>query len=364
MPPAKAQEAARQGPLRRVLDVVGKDRKGNTTIVLAVTAFGELVAAKNPPAKTGNWTIAIGQTSVGLWNSKGFRPFPLPAGYGGPPRQTAGGVERDGVVVWSETASTDLYFFDWRVYAYDSASRKTSLLGDSSAMAPKARLPLGPGNGEPVIGDGAAYWSTTYPTGDDREFGVRIMTRPLTGDGALKVAVTQAKFPASDGGDLFYVRSHDVAPGFPSGRYEIHRRTSAGADQVVAAGALGAEQEVSKLVVGGDRLAWVVSSPADEKSTLYLWTAATNEAVAFPLEHSAPWTMYLSLSPSLLAWSNGSASGDAGQYVYELGDQRLWRLGTVDGYSIVYGNGAAVAWSELTADNVSAFHSATWKPSN
>ncbi|MEV0902321.1 hypothetical protein [Actinoplanes sp. NPDC049802] len=361
VPATEAREALPRGPWQRVHYVAGQNG-GRTTKPLAVTAAGELVVAMSPPAKTGNETVAIGQSRVGLWNGSGFHPFPLPAGYGGPPRQTAGGTERDGVAVWAETASTDLYRFDWRVYAYDAATGRTRLLGDSAAMAPKAWLPLGPGNGEPVIGDRTAYWSTTYPTEDEREFGMRVMKRPVTGEGTLDVAVDQAKFPAAAGSDLYYVRSHDVAPRFPEGRYEIRRLTPAGDDQAVAAGPLGAEQEVSKLVAEGERLAWVVSSPSDERSTLYLRDSADNEAVAFPLEHAAPWTMYVNLTSSLLTWSNGSASGDAGQYVYELSGQRLWRLGTVDGHSIVHGSGNAVAWSELSADNVSAYHTAIWKP--
>jgi len=47
--------------------------------------------------------------------------------------------------------------------------------------------------------------------------------------------------------------------------------------------------------------------------------------------------MLVNVTEHLISWSNGNASGDAGEYVYDLDHGQLWRLGSEEGYSVIYG---------------------------
>ncbi|MFG2330315.1 hypothetical protein ACGFMM_11880 [Streptomyces sp. NPDC048604] len=339
---------------------------GRTLTVLDVTSGGGLVAAANPAPKTGDGTVTIGQSEMGLQRGAGFAPFPKARRTcSDRPRQAVYADERDGVVVWTESASTNLYVFDWCVFAYTPKTGTTTLLGDSAAVSHGKDMPEAPGSSAPSIGDGKAYWATAYPTTGKREFGVRVVAQALNGGGEPATVADGAKLPRAAGKDLYYVRSADVSPDFPKDRYEIRRVTPDGEDALVTGGPLPTGREITALTVAGDHVSWVVAAPEQQTATLYALDTRTKKAVTFALGHAAPATMFLRSTPQFLAWGNGSAAGDAGQYVYDFAHGRLWRLGTEDGFSVVYAKGSYLAWSKLpTAPTEEAgsasFETAKW----
>ncbi|WP_418958772.1 hypothetical protein [Streptomyces tritici] len=338
---------------------------GRSLTVLDVTSAGGLVAAANPPPKTGDGTVTIGQSEVGLRTGAGFAPFPKARqSCSDQPRQAVYADERDGTVVWTESASTNLYVFDWCVFAYSPKTGRTTLLGNSAALGKGKELPEAPGTSAPTVGDRRAYWAATYPVSGKQEFGVRIVSQALDGGGEPATVAEGGKLPRAAGGAVYYVRSEDVSPGFPKDRYEIRRVAADGKDTVVTAGPLPAGRQITALTVAGHHVSWVVAAPEQESATLYSLDTAKQKAVSFALGHAAPSTMFLRSTPRFLAWGNGSAAGDAGQYVYDFARGRLWRLGAEEGFSVVYAKGEHLAWSKLpdrpTAAGTASFETARW----
>ncbi len=336
---------------------------GHTYTALDVTSDGRLVVADNPAPETEAGELRIGQSGVGLHGPAGFRPFPRAQGdCKARPRQAIYADESDGLIAWTESASTDLYYSDWCVFVHDTRKNSTRLLGDSAPLGKK--LPAPPGASIPTIGNKNIFWTVTHPTTDKRKFGVKVVSSPRTGTGKVEDAVTRAKLPVASGNDLYYVRSEDVSPGFPKDRFEVRKLSGTGEDSLVAAGALKGEQQLSVLAVAGKRVTWVISQPEDETAGLYSLDETTDKALLVKLHHPGLSTMALSVTPETITWGNGSSSGDAGQYVFDLGDQRLWRIGTEEGYSIVFAKGDFLAWSQFPNSQGAgpvSFRTAKWE---
>ncbi|WP_189826861.1 hypothetical protein [Streptomyces finlayi] len=319
--------------------------------------------AENPaPAMEGD-QVRIGQSRVGLQSASGFRAFPRPTEpCGNRPRQADQADARSGSVAWNETSSTNLYESDWCVFFYDPTANTTRLLGSSASVG--AKLPPPPGQTVPTMGRSDVFWATTHPTRDERKFGVKIVSRPKSGEGKVADAVTKAKLPKADGGTLYYVRSEDVAPGFPKNRYEIRKIDETGHDALVTAGSLTTDQQVSVLAVSGPRITWVVSNPHQERAKLYSLAQPGGKTISFGLSHPGAPTMALSVTPKLIAWGSGTSAGDGGEYVFDIAKQKLWRVDSQEGYSAVYAKGDFIAWSKIPAahpEGAVSFHTARWK---
>jgi hypothetical protein len=329
------------------LERSGVDKDGRLLATLGVTPDGELVTAANPRPGSDGESVTIGQSEVRLDAARGARRLSLAAS-AGPAHQAAYADSDARTVVWIETPSVELGFFEWRVYAYDRDTRRTTLLGDSTALHRHGRLAVAPGGSAPTIGGGRAAWATSYamPSGDD--WGVRIVARDLQANGPLVTLAEGAKLPAAVGADVYYVRTSDAAPAFPADRYEIRRVGADGTDDLVASAPLAPGEEVTALVAKRGYLAWVVASAPSEQpsSRLHVLDPRARTALVVRLDEAGQ-AILLSGSERLLAWSNGSGSGDAGQYELDVAAARLWRLGEAPGYGLVYAAGDRVAWSRL-----------------
>ncbi|WP_274559317.1 hypothetical protein [Streptomyces spiramyceticus] len=340
---------------------------GLTTNILDITASGRLVAAANSEPKSTDGVVRIGQSRVGLQDATSFSPFP--AAKNGTcrntPRQAVYADERDGTVAWVESASTNLYAFDWCVFAYDPGTKTTTLLGDSASVSGRQQgMPEPSGSSAVSLGQSKAFWATTYQTSGKPKFGVKVVARQLTGGSGLETAVDHAKLPRAVGDTLFYVRSADIAPGFPKDRFEIRKREANGTDRLVAGGPLTAGQEVSTLSVKSSRVNWVIANPEQANSRLYSLDLKTNNAVTFKLGHAGPSTMFLRSTDDHLVWGNGSAAGDAGQYVYEFESGKLWRVGAEEGFSVIYAKADRLAWANIPGNSHNAkasYEVADWK---
>ncbi|MGW1766730.1 hypothetical protein ACWCQL_21990 [Streptomyces sp. NPDC002073] len=322
---------------------------GLTANVLDITGDGRLVVAGSPDAKSVDGVVQIEQSRVGIQDATTFKPFP-PAHNGkcqNTRRQAIYADEQQDTVVWTESASTNLFAVDWCVFAYNPQSKTSALLGDSATIGPKEGMPEPPGTSAVTVGTSQAFWATAYPTpGKKPEFGVKIVTRGVNGGGQLETAVDRAKLPQAVGDTLFYVRSADIAPGFDAHRFEIRKRSAQG-DGVVASGRLAEGQTVSALSATATRTTWVIANSDGETSTLYSLDLAANKAVSVKLHHPGPSTMHLRSTDTHLIWGSGSAAGDAGQYLYALDTGKLWRLGSEEGYSVVHAKGDHIAWAAI-----------------
>ncbi|MFG1713359.1 hypothetical protein [Micromonospora sp. NPDC049203] len=325
----------------------GAQAGGRTLNHLGLTPDGQLISAANPVPKTGDGELGIGQSRVGLYS--GGRARTLSPAPSGPPRQAIYADADDRTVAWMETSSTDMYQMDWLVYGFDRSSGRSVLLGDSAPIAKGKKMPIPPGSSMLSVGTDRVYWTTTVPTTGERDFGAQILASSPAGGAAPSVVAQRAKLPAAAGKDLYYVRSEDVAPGFPKSRYEIHK-VSGGRDSVYASGPLTGEQQVSALTAEPGHVSWIVTGATEETpGTLFVLPSATKRAIEVTLGDNGP-AMTLGSSPKLVCWSNGSGSGDAGQYVLDVATDRMWRLGEAPGLSLAFAGGDFVAWSKLGSE--------------
>jgi len=313
---------------------------------LALTTNGELVTSSSPPPDEPE---DLTQGTVGIFDGHTLRVLkPSPKGQDKRPRQTIYAASQGPVVTWLETTSTDMFSADWMVYARNLNSGTTHLLGDSSSLAEGTTMPDIPGGSKLTIGGGLVAWATPRPSHTKPPFESDIVARPVDGSGTLTTLARHAKLPAFDGKALYYARSHDVDPTMSTSHYEIHRRDAAGTDTVLIDAPLEKDQNINILTTSSTRLAWVIGSNARDRSTLYV-REKSGTIIAFKLNHAGASTAEVSMTDSLLAWGNGSASsGDYGDYVYDFRRKQLWRAGGALGYSAAYAAGDYFAWPEMT----------------
>lgn len=331
--------------------------------VLALGPRGEIIAAANPAPARGP-DPKTGQSTVGTFGPKGFSAFPAPADRDRTPRE-AGSADTDGrIVAWAETGAPGPAP-SWQILGYDVTARRTRVLGNPSQ--------LGARSGDldesaPTVGNGRVYWSVSTPSTGR----ALIVARPADGSGTVQTVVEGGKHPEAHGDLLYYVRSADVAPGFPGDRYEIHRRAADGTDTVAASGPLTKGQRVGALAASGDTVSWAINAgdgPTDEPEDqpqdgrIIVWNAARNSATVVILADPGPTD--LSADAGLLTWGNGSGSGDAGEYVLDIAAGRVWRLHTQEGASIAFTGGRSVAWSSIDGSGSAtpaAYTVASWRP--
>ncbi|MER6916461.1 hypothetical protein ABT354_32785 [Streptomyces sp. NPDC000594] len=365
VPIGRPEQRPYERPFRSASDL----GQGRTAAGLDLTADGRLITSSDPKARTVDGRLRIGQSRMGLQTADGFTPFP-PAPRGScrnkGPRQAPYADEQNGVVAWAETTTTNLYRFDWCVFAHHPRTGRTTLLGDSHTLTRGKPMPEAQDGSGLSLGTDTAYWATAHPLpGKKNAFGTRIVAAPLTArTPGFHTVVERAKLPQALGKSLFYVRTADVTPELRKDRFEIHRLDPGGTDTVVAHGTLAKGQSVSTLAVSKDRITWTIATHTRTSGLLYSLDLRTNRALTIALGHSAPATMALRATDRFLAWG-GADEGDAGQYLYDLPRNKLWRLGSQPGYSVAHAAGDHVAWAKLSqpkrGPGTSTYTVARWK---
>lgn len=314
---------------------------GDSVGVLALADDGRALAASAKAQSFADGVLTRKQSTVGLRGRDGFEALPQPRRTG-PVRSAVYGESRGPYSAWTETTSTSLDEFDWRVYLHDATTGRTRLLGDSAQIAD--RLPPAPGETVPAIGLTHVFWTTTIPRpGAAAGYDVQIMAAPLDGSSSMRAVVTGGVFPRADGDALVYAAWGATDPALPQGRFEI-RRLRAGTTRVVASGVLPKAGNVGGLSARGGAFAYTVRSNDRTQSTLTLIPVAGGRT-DIALHHDG-FAVPLHLTDRFLAWGSGSANGDPGQYVLRLHDRALLKLGEAAGESHVYADAAGthLAW--------------------
>lgn len=337
---ADAEAAVPDRDYAEVLDLpisVGGDSIG----VLALTDDGRALASAAKTSTFDDGVLTQEQSTVGLRGRDGFAPLPQPR-RSGPVQQAVYGDSRGPYSAWTETTSTSLDEFDWRVYLHDAKTGRTRLVGDSATVADW--LPPAPGETVPTIGSTHVYWTTTVSRpGSTGRYDVQIMAAPLDGSAPMGAVVTNGVFPQADGDALVYAAWGAADPALPAGRFEI-RQLRAGATRVLASGDLPQDGSIGGLSARRGAVAYTVRSNKTTESTLTL-IEATGARTHIAMHHDA-FAIPLRLTDRFLAWGSGSGNGDPGQYVLDLREGDLLKLGEAAGESYVHADAAGrhLAW--------------------
>ncbi|GIH69152.1 hypothetical protein [Sphaerimonospora thailandensis] len=338
---------------------------GTYTSIRMLRPDGSLVVDVGGKDQAENGKILIPPKTLGLYSREGYRPFPGSVRIGADRQRQIDSLNTNGpITAWSETESTSWPFpLDWRVVAYNAADHSTNVLGDSTKIAGTTDIPEAAGGTSLVVGKHQIFWATAYPIGEDkRPFGTKIITSRPDGEGGMTVVAENAKLPAVVGDDLYYVRTNEIAPQVPEGRYEIWRRSPEGKHDPVLSGTMQGEQTVTVLkATPSGRLAWVVSAGEKRTSTLFLWEPTDNTATTITMHHFGAPTMSLDVTDRLVAWGDGSAN-DGGEYVFDRKQGKIWHIHTEVGFSSARTAGDFIAWSDIPeGENFAIWHVAHWK---
>lgn len=300
--------------------------------VLGVHASGDLDVASGRSSGT-----SLGTPRVGLLDEQGVEPLRYDARASRATQVTAL-AHRASRQVWVETSSTRLDTFDWRVWS--SAGEGRTLLGDSRRLVDSTVRAVG--ETRPVIAGSTAYWAATDGDGDD----VRPVVLGLDLDGRGEVRrLRDVELPASDGTHLLVVsspRSQGRAAGGPVHVLSVDPE-SGSSDRLLTLQLEDGEQ-VNALAATSTHVAWVVADD-DGRSRLVVHDRATGDERTVELHQPGLATMSLQMTDAVVVWGGGSAPGDAGQYLLDLDDHQVWRLGDLPGLSVVHASGDTVAWA-------------------
>lgn len=287
-----------------------------------------------------------------------------------------------GYVVWAETPSTDLDGEEWTIRAWRQSTGQVTEIAHSRYLRAGHRYIGYAGVITPVALNGRAFWPSAVPTsdhpdnGNPHDWSFQIRSAPLSGGGPVRSVATDAAFAAVTSGSLFYA-THSSRHGKHVG-YVIHRRVGgAGRDLVLARGTIGGTADLTNLAAGNGMVAWTVSSPdsphqwRDRKSTpgrVYLLDLASGRLVQIVTGDDAGANYSMAFGPDRFLWDNGSGNGDAGQYVYNLADQAIYRLWVSRGGAVVVSapTGPYIRWSKFCPSEghlmLGCEMSAGWRP--
>lgn len=345
---AKSLEAstATDGPaqgLSAIQRISMRQSATTTYVVLGVSADARLLASQNDMSSAPPEAI-LGTPHLGWLSRDGFEEFSYDDVESSGRQITSAHVEGD-KVTWVETTSTDLFNFDWRIYSATLGTTGRDLIAASDDFS--NGRPLRPvfGSTEPVLVGESIYWAATKLRGDSDDAQIWAASVAPAAAAPAKPAIEGGYLPTSDGGSsLYYVKPS------ADGTTSIMKKQGRGEKprQVVALEKF--DGGVTRLAASGSLLAWV-ESYADGTSQLLVKDLVDGEVTAIRMEHSGSPTMFLDVSQGHVAWGNGSAEGDAGQYLYDASSGAPTRLSDSPGLSLVYLNGNAVAWPRLKASS-------------
>ncbi len=320
----------------------------NNYVALALDDSGSLITARSDLADDGE--LLGKHLQLGRVGGEGWTPLTYPGGMRLDQAVHAAAAGR--TIAWIQTPSTDPFRFDWSAYAWTEGTHDRVLLG-SSNYPPNAQVPEVYGSTSPTVASHGIYWAASIPGANGRApTGAIYGADPLTGRPLPGTPIAKAGLPVAVDDTLYFVRNPELSG--RDGLTQIIRRDRSG-DHVVISVRLTGQQRVTKLAATRTHLAWVVSrgpGSADEiaASDLYLRDLRTRAATRFSLKHAGAPTMFLSLTPHLMAWGSGSSDGDGGEYAYDLSRKSLWRLHNEPGYSLALAQGRTVAWAALPSD--------------
>lgn len=262
---------------------------------------------------------------------------------------------RNGTYVWRETSSTNLFAEDFRILSSSAGSDTAVLVADSDLMTPEGSvLPtLGDAGGTLATDGTTVFWAAATPvSAEGDQFGSVLYATPVDGTGETLVLAENVVFPIIMGDRLLALRY----PGFDL-------EATRGTFEVV---------EIDRS--GGGTVTPFYDFEVDEHDRLTS-LCATPTLLAFGLSRGGTGTIHVRLTipagiqigsikvrgdgtqlacgDGFLAWGNGSGNGDGGEYLLDLANGDLYKLGDLFGFSVVQATGDTLLWAYESPGNPS-----------
>jgi len=345
----EAAERAQAGTDFQEMQTVPGIEGGRAFVALALEPSGTVVVGAGPPDNYDSTTGTLRESMVvGEYVDQEFRAFaPTPA-VGGDvlARQVYSGSSSGGVTAWAETASTDLYYSNWRVFA--RSAQGTVRLVARSEEVQEGQLPIVEGDTAPVVSGGRVYLATAAPADLVGTYRKDVVSRAADGTGPLVTEARGASRPAVQDGPLYVVRDSWSDPDVPEGEVQIERVASPGTPEVVLRLTGAGGSAVTGMVASGSRLAFTLFAREGGPSALYVVDPEARRVWVVPTDNAGT-SDAVAFCGDLVTWNGADGSGlvSSPQYVYDVGRGELLAIDVAHNYGGSKCAGTMIAWGEL-----------------
>jgi hypothetical protein len=252
-----------------------------------------------------------------------------------------------GVFVWRETSSTSLFFEDYRILAARPGDTAVTVVADSAGVTPDGTvLPMLADTERNLATDGVnVYWTAATPVDAQGGFYSTVLNaHAVDGSGATTVLADNVVFPVLMGDTLLAVRYPGFDPDATEGFFEVVQvDTRDGGVSPFVSFPVSDQAVLLDICATPEYLALAVSDRIEIRYRSAI------DTVSKVVKVDGDGTK-LGCGDSFLVWGNGSGFGDNGQYLLDLDTDDIYKLGSLQGGSIVMAAGDYFAWTKRTPD--------------
>lgn len=362
--PAPGQARTAHVELLRTMDF--NAMAGGTLTVRAVSAGGvALVDSMDPEAFDLDTWMLNATTPVSLWTDSGLEPVGDTTGLvpGDPHRQVIGAAFAGETVTWQETASTNLFVSDWRMFRRDLDGGNVELLARSEQVYPDGNLPGAVGNAMLVPSGDRVGWHTTFAR-EDGTLRTRLVSVPAEG-GDLRQEADLVAMPEGVADGWVALRMVDQSvPGAEEGWQIQDPNTVASIDLVEPGGSARALIEFPG-GADGTSYSWGIAQLAAGGGEVYAWSASDGQAYAASVDGSRVVRLRqppgmevvphsLAVCDERVVWSAADAAEEspAVTYLFDPTDEQITLLPSENGLGNATCGGSYIAWTEVSLDDI------------
>jgi hypothetical protein len=261
--------------------------------------------------------------------------------------QASEALAKGDIYVWRETSSTSLYFEDFRIFSAVAGKNSAVLVADSDSLTSAGQiLPMLWDSGRSLATDGnVVYWTAATAVKEEGDsFKSVLYEHALDGSGDTVALAENVIYPAMLDGRLIALRDP--------------RATNASTEPVIEV--VEIDQTTGSLmplytlnIEPGSRLIDFCTAPGlmafgistGSSSQIHLWRDLPAGVITGDIQVKGSGTTIGCGGEGFLVWGNGSGNGDAGEYLLQLDDLTLYKLGELSGGSNITAAGRYVTWA-------------------
>lgn len=355
-----------EGAQVEVVRTLEYDREtGPVPSVRAVSPDGiALVDSMDPAAfDMDTWTLKA-TTPVNVWTDHGLEPLGDTTALipDDPHRQVISGAFVGDTVIWKETASTDLFVSDWRMFRSDTEGGDIALLARSEQVHPEGQLPRAVGGPMLTPSGNRVGWHTTYVR-EDGTLRTKLVSVPATG-GELRDEADLVAMPEGVDAGWVALRMIDQTVAGAEEGWEIQDPNAVASIDLIEPG--GSARTLVEFP-GGTGKTWGIAEIAAGGGDVYAWSTSDGYVYAssvdreqvMRLRHPSdmqPAPHSLAVCNERVVWSvsAGTEEGAPATYLFDLTDEQVTRLPSESSLGNTVCGGPYIAWSEMALEDPDA----------